>query len=515
MIGMIEITTRGEDQQKTKDQLIEELLKLRQQVADLQTQTATQHAITASLKYETNEYRQIQSQLWEERFRALAENIEDVFWVISPSRSELIYVSPAYATIWQRPAPPLQSKFPDILLDSVHPDDRVLIASRFRRLPDLNYRTTVEFRIIMPDDSIRWIRAQTFPILDEAGMVYGIAGNAVDITWRKQTERALRESEEKFRALLESAPVAIIAIDIQGAIRLVNAKTVEMFGYTRSELLGASLMSLLPERIHSRHAAYIARYFSSPRPRPMGQFMPLTGLRHSGEEFPVEIGLSSIQARGELLAVAYITDITQRRQAEDALQMERVRIGMDLHDGVIQSLYAIGMQLTLMETPEQSFQEITRGIDSVIEDIRNYILDLRSTNEHSRTLYERLVQDILVRLHIPETISIDIDIPDVHFPLSATHLEALCQMTNEAVSNALRHANARHIRISLQQTEKQLLMVIADDGQGFDLEAALQHNGLGIRNLYERARQHGGKVEFESLPSEGTTVTISMPVSLN
>jgi PAS domain S-box-containing protein len=512
---MIHIATRGEDQQKTKDQLIEELHRLRQQVADLQTQTATQQAMTASFKYETNEYRQIQSQLWEERFRALAENIEDVFWVISPGRSELIYVSPAYATIWQRPAPPLQSKFPDILLDTIHPDDRTLVASRFRRLPDLNYRAAVEFRILTPDDSVRWIRAQTFPILDEAGMVYGIAGNAVDITWRKQTERALRESEEKFRALLESAPVAIIAIDGQGAIRLVNAKTVEMFGYTRSELLGASLMSLLPERAHTRHAAYIARYFASPHARPMGQFMPLSGIRHSGEEFPVEIGLSSIQARGELLAVAYITDITLRRQAEDALQGERVRISMDLHDGVIQSLYAIGMQLALMETAEHNFRDITRGIDGVIEDIRGYILNLRSTAEHSRTLYECLVQDVLVRLHIPDTISIDIDIPNTHFPLASDHLEALCQMTNEAISNALRHAHARHIRVSLQQVEKQVLMMIADDGQGFTLEAALQHNGLGIRNLYERARQHGGTVEFQSAPDQGTTVTIGMPVALN
>ncbi|MCB9453898.1 MAG: hypothetical protein H6672_20900 [Anaerolineaceae bacterium] len=107
--SMIEIDSREEDQLKTKSQLIDELNALRHRFADLQAQT--HRVVSDPPKYATAEYQVIQSKLWEERFRALTENIEDVFWVISPGRNELIYVSPAYTTIWQRPLPPLQSLF--------------------------------------------------------------------------------------------------------------------------------------------------------------------------------------------------------------------------------------------------------------------------------------------------------------------------------------------------------------------------------------------------------------------
>jgi len=141
-----------------------------------------------------------------------------------------------------------------------------------------------------------------------------------DITERKRTEEALRDSEGKFRALLEYASVAIVIVDSHGLIQLVNAKTEEIFGYARRELLGRSVEILLPERFRHSHVGLRGGFVSNPSPRPMNARSDLWALRKDGTEFPVEIGLSSIEMKDGVLVMSYITDITERRQAEEALR---------------------------------------------------------------------------------------------------------------------------------------------------------------------------------------------------
>ena len=141
-----------------------------------------------------------------------------------------------------------------------------------------------------------------------------------DAVKSKPAEEALRESEERFRALLESAPVAIVIVDSRGRIVLVNAKTEAMFGYRRDELIGQALEILLPERFKEAHIGHRTHYLAKPRARPMGLGLDLAGRRKDGTEFPVEIGLGYTEIDGEVLAMSFITDITERRQVEQALQ---------------------------------------------------------------------------------------------------------------------------------------------------------------------------------------------------
>jgi len=128
---------------------------------------------------------------------------------------------------------------------------------------------------------------------------------------------ARKGSEDKFRALLESAPDAMVIVDQRGRIVLVNSRTEELFGYNRRELLGYPVEVLIPERFHNRHLDHRSGFFHAPRPRAMGEELELFGLRKDGSEFPLEISLSPIKTAEGVLVASAIRDISVRKQAED------------------------------------------------------------------------------------------------------------------------------------------------------------------------------------------------------
>ncbi len=146
-----------------------------------------------------------------------------------------------------------------------------------------------------------------------------------DITLRRQMEASLVESEARLRTYLESASEGLVVVDREGRIEYVNAKTEEMFGYARGELIGRGLEILLPERYRDIHAQHRDHYTAHPRVRPMGQGLDLAGRRKDGTEFPVEVGLSAVPVAGGMLQIGFINDITVRKRAEDALRESEQR----------------------------------------------------------------------------------------------------------------------------------------------------------------------------------------------
>jgi two-component system, NarL family, sensor histidine kinase DevS len=203
-----------------------------------------------------------------------------------------------------------------------------------------------------------------------------------------------------------------------------------------------------------------------------------------------------------------------------AVLEERDRIGMDLHDGIIQSIYAVGLaldyaRLAIEENPDQACHKIEQaiqGLNSTIGDIRSYISDLRPRQLGGRNLLEglqRLVEEYQKNTMTEAVISAPQDGLAV---LPTPHATALFHIAQEALANVAKHAHAGRTNVHLWTTNERVLLEVADNGKGFDVESTAMTLGHGLANMRSRAHKVGGEVEISSEPGEGTTVLAWVPL---
>ena len=164
-----------------------------------------------------------------------------------------------------------------------------------------------------------------FPIEISLSPLETEEGRLVSSAIRDISER--KKADEKFKGLLESAPDAIIIMNREGEMVLVNSQTEKLFGYPREALLGKKIEMLLPQRFRDRHPDHRTRFFRDPNVRPMGAGLELFGQRQDGSEFPVEISLSPLETEGGTLVSSAIRDITERKQIEKTLQEKNIELG--------------------------------------------------------------------------------------------------------------------------------------------------------------------------------------------
>ena len=201
-----------------------------------------------------------------------------------------------------------------------------------------------------------------------------------------------------------------------------------------------------------------------------------------------------------------------------ALGRERDRIGMELHDGVIQSVYAVGMKLEILRgqfpmTPEQTdqYQGILDDLNQIIDDIRLYIRDLRSAREEQLTFRGRL--ENLAR-HFRDFARVDatVEVPGTLRTLSDQQRHSLTQIVREALSNVARHAHASKVHIAVWESGSNLILTVEDNGVGFDPATLLNPESFGLRNMEQRARRLGGQFVIESEEGRGTCLTVTVPL---
>ncbi|MEO0013745.1 MAG: hypothetical protein RLZZ535_2134 [Cyanobacteriota bacterium] len=179
----------------------------------------------------------------EERFRQIAENVREVFFVISAKTDEILYISPTYEKVWGRSCQSLYED-PQSWLFAIHPDDSfkaiATIETQFRTGDDFEE----EYRIIRPDRSICWVRVRAFPVRDVMGKVNRFVGIAEDITNRRDAEEALRKSEEQFRLTFEMAPIGMAISTLKGKFTRVNQALCDALSYSKAELLELSFVEI-------------------------------------------------------------------------------------------------------------------------------------------------------------------------------------------------------------------------------------------------------------------------------
>ena len=211
-----------------------------------------------------------------------------------------------------------------------------------------------------------------------------------------------------------------------------------------------------------------------------------------------------------------------RQNQQIAIMQERERFGMNLHDGVIQSIYALGLLLDDAHhradsepgLAKERIGQTIKGLNDVIRDIRSYIMDLRPQRFEGRTL-EQGLQQIAASFSNGAGLEVELDV-DAAAASAATAQQTaeLLHVMQEALTNIQKHAGAGEVSVQLARVGSQILLTVADDGNGFDVfRTASRPSGNGLRNMQERARALGGEFEIESQSGKGTRIVLSVPVT--
>jgi PAS domain S-box-containing protein len=199
----------------------------------------------------------------------------------------------------------------DAFRSEIHPEDRERVLAAIREAVERQRDHYVEYRIVRTDGGVRWVEGRGQLFLDGGGNPERMVGICLDVTDRRQ-------SAERFRMAVEAAPAAMFLVDKTGTIVLVNAMTEKLFGYSRTEIVGQPIDRCVPTRARGRHAEHRREFYAEVRQRPMGAGRDLHAVRKDGTEIPVEIGLSPIETAEGVFVLAAVTDISERKQAEDA-----------------------------------------------------------------------------------------------------------------------------------------------------------------------------------------------------
>lgn len=270
----------------------------------------------------------------------------------------------------------------------LHPEDRQWVLGAIENTLRTGADFEAEYRITLPEGQLRWISGRGQAEFGRDGQPVRLRGAAFDITKRKQ-------AEEQFRLVVEAAPSAMIMVNTEGSITLVNTQTEAVFGYTRQELIGRRIEMLVPERFRSHHMEYRHGYFADARARPMGAERELFGLRKDGSEVPIEIGLNPIHTAEGLLVLASIIDISERKEAEleaarqrnEMAHLSRVTTMGELSGSLAHELNRpLGAILSNAQAAQRMLAN--GGID--VAEFREILHDIVSENKHAAEVIRRL-----------------------------------------------------------------------------------------------------------------------------
>lgn len=252
------------------------------------------------------------------------------------------------------------------------------------------------------------------------------------------------------------------------------------------------------------------------------EVLGVLSLLFKGERPFEEHELGLLQALGAGVGVVLENARLSQQARRLAILEERDRIGMELHDGIIQALYAVGLNLDYAKLQAQDEPEEIRprvdsaieGLNAVIRDIRSYILDLKPTQaslEDMPRALERLVGEFKANTRMRGDLQVD---PLLASSLLPLYRSAFFHIAQEALANVAKHSDASRAWVILRRSDENVVLQIIDNGQGFDPEQTPDRLGHGLSNMRERAHRVGGELEVVTQPGDGTTLTVRVPLPL-
>jgi len=396
---------------------------------------------------------------------------------------------------------------------------------------------------------------QKFPLFNSEGEIYAIGVAVTDITDRKREEAALRYSEENYRLVVETAPDAVISIDERGAILFANPATVRIFGYDPTELIGKPLTVLMPEFLRKLHEKGFSRYLATGQRHINWQGTELTALRKNGQEFPVEISFGELSRDGHKVFTGFIRDISERKQAQQALQMTQAdlarvsrlttmgELAASIAHEVNQPLTAVTNNssacLRLLAADNLKPEVLHRALEEIVADgnrasavvarIRGFIkkepveknrLDMNDVIQEVLALADRELYENRVRLErqltkaLPLVLADRVQMQQVLLNLIMNGIEAMIPVTDQP----------RSLWVESRVDESgDILVAVRDSGTGLGSAAdrvftpffTTKANGMGMGLSISRSlvENHGGRLWAMPNSPIGAVFSFTLPVS--
>jgi PAS domain S-box-containing protein len=438
----------------------------------------------------------------EERFRQLAENINAVFWMFSTEEQKNLYISPAYERIWGRSLQSLYESSQD-WIDSIHADDYDQTMNLMER-QILGETTKGTYRIIRPDGQIRWIYDRSFPIYSSQGKLYRVAGIAEDITDRKLAEDALRESQAKLNAILDSAIGIIARVRVfanrDWKYEFFSSATEMLYGYTPQELIADKnlwISRVLPEDLENVILPRYEDIFAERTAKLEYRFRHKDGTLRW---FSMTLLSQRDETANCWVITSVDTDISDGKQAEEQLEaslQEKEALLKEVHHRVKNNLQVISSLLDLQSQRIQNPQvlEVFRNSQNRVRSmalIHEKLYQSKSLSKVNLADYIESLTMYLIQTYAinPNKITLQINLEPVVLNLDKAIPCGL--ILNELISNALKHAFPGNTGGTIWISLSCLLPVIPSEKCDV-FELVVGNNGVKLPELpdFSRAKSLG------------------------